>query len=121
MSRACAGSVSSRAPSQTMRPAVRPGEAGHAPEEGRLPAAARPEEREELARAGGHRDPVERGLGPVALDEPGDLEPRAHRQISPTARSPRAQFTRRTGTKTAARRRVDAAAAAPKLLLLTCR
>ena len=100
---------------------VRPGEARDAPEESGLPAAARPEEREELARPGGHRDAVERGLGAVALDEPGHLEPRAHRQISPTARSPRAQFTRSTGTKTAARRRVDAAAAAPKLLLLTCR
>jgi len=38
-----------------------------------------------------------------------------------TARSPIAQFTSRTGMKTATSRIVEAAAAAPKLLLLTCR
>jgi len=43
------------------------------------------------------------------------------RYTAVTARSPITQFTIRTGMKTATRRRVDAAAALPKLLLLTCR
>src|SRR5439155_7419088 len=102
-------------------PAVRPDEPGDAAEECRLAASARAEEREELPARHRQGHAVESGLIAVALDEPVDLERRAHRQTPAGARSPRAQFTRSTGTKTATRSRVEAAAAARKLLLLTCR
>jgi hypothetical protein len=69
----CAGTASIRTPSNRIRPAVLPVEACDGPQQGRLAAAGRTEQREELTRLDVEVDVVERRDAWIPLRDPRQL------------------------------------------------